>query len=153
MINPSLSDGMLVSEIINPPLIQVKNLQKNYGQFAAVRDINFEVYEGEVFGLIGPDGAGKTTTFHILSGVMESCGGEVDVLGKKPRNARLNIGYLTQQFSLYLDLSIDENLHYIAGLRKVSEINFRQRREKYLKLMNLDQIGDRLAGQLSGGMK
>lgn len=153
MINPSLSDGMLVSEIINPPLIQVKNLQKNYGQFAAVCDINFEVYEGEVFGLIGPDGAGKTTTFHILSGVMESCGGEVDVLGKKPRNARLNIGYLTQQFSLYLDLSIDENLHYIAGLRKVSEINFRQRREKYLKLMNLDQIGDRLAGQLSGGMK
>lgn len=84
MMNPSISDETLISEIINPPLIQVKNLQKNYGQFAAVRGIDFDVYQGEVFGLIGPDGAGKTTTFHILSGVMESSGGEVDVLGKKP---------------------------------------------------------------------
>jgi ABC-2 type transport system ATP-binding protein len=153
MINSSISEQILRPEIINPALIQVKSLQKKYGHFAAVRGINFEVYQGEIFGLIGPDGAGKTTTFHILSGVMESSSGEVDVLGKKPSHARLNIGYLTQQFSLYLDLSIDENLHYIAGLRKVSEINFQQRRDKYLKLMNLDQIGDRLAGQLSGGMK
>jgi len=135
------------------PLIQVENLQKNYGNFAAVRGIHFDVYSGEVFGLIGPDGAGKTTTFHILGGVMEASGGSIDVLGKRPRHARLNIGYLTQQFSLYLDLSIDENLRYVAGLRRVAEADFQQRRDKYLKLMNLEQIGDRLAGQLSGGMK
>jgi ABC-2 type transport system ATP-binding protein len=135
------------------PLIQVDRLQKRYGNLSAVRGITFEVYPGEVFGLIGPDGAGKTTTFHILGGVMEASGGHIDVLGKKPHHARLNIGYLTQQFSLYLDLSIDENLRYIAGLRRVSEADFHQRRAKYLKLMNLDQIGDRLAGQLSGGMK
>jgi ABC-2 type transport system ATP-binding protein len=147
-----------VSETINPddrdiPLIQVHNLRKNYGNFAAVRGIDFKVYPGEIFGLIGPDGAGKTSTFHILSGVMESSGGDVDILGKKPRLARLDMGYLTQQFSLYLDLSVDENLRYIAGLHKVSAANFQQRRDKYLKQMNLDQIGDRLAGQLSGGMK
>jgi ABC-2 type transport system ATP-binding protein len=95
MINSSISEQILRPEIINPALIQVKSLQKKYGHFAAVRGINFEVYQGEIFGLIGPDGAGKTTTFHILSGVMESSSGEVDVLGKKPSHARLNIGYLT----------------------------------------------------------
>lgn len=135
------------------PIIQVAGLQKLYGKLLAVRGINFEVYPGEIFGLIGPDGAGKTTTFHILGGVMEASGGDIDVLGKKPRHARLNIGYLTQQFSLYLDLSIDENLRYVAGLRRVEEADFQHRRQKYLKLMGLERIGDRLAGQLSGGMK
>jgi ABC-2 type transport system ATP-binding protein len=135
------------------PVIRVERLQKHYGQFMAVKGINFEVYVGEIFGLIGPDGAGKTSTFHILGGVMEASGGMADILGQKPRNARLNIGYLTQQFSLYLDLSIDENLRYAAGLRKVSKTDFQQRRQKYLTLMGLEQIGDRLAGQLSGGMK
>jgi ABC-2 type transport system ATP-binding protein len=141
-------------QVISPtPLIQVQNLSKNYGKFTAVKGINFQVHSGEIFGLIGPDGAGKTTTFHILGGVMEFSGGTVDVLGHLPRNARLGIGYLTQQFSLYLDLSIDENLRYSAGLRQVPDQAFLERRSKYLKLMGLDQIGDRLAGQLSGGMK
>lgn len=135
------------------PLIQVTDLHKHYGNLLAVQGITFQVYPGEVFGLIGPDGAGKTTTFHILAGIMEASGGQVDVLGKQPRHARLDIGYLTQQFSLYLDLSIDENLRYVAGLRRVSQADFQVRRAKYLQLMNLDQIGDRLAGQLSGGMK
>jgi ABC-2 type transport system ATP-binding protein len=141
------------TQALSPPLIQVKRLTKTYGNFTAVKGVNFEVYSGEIFGLIGPDGAGKTTTFHILGGVMESSRGEIDVLGRPPRNARLGIGYLTQQFSLYLDLSIDENLRYSAGLRQVPESDFLERRSKYLQLMGLDQIGDRLAGQLSGGMK
>ncbi len=136
-----------------PPVIQVTGLQKHYGQLPAIKGINFEVYPGEIFGLIGPDGAGKTSTFHILGGIMEASSGTIDILGKKPRNARLNIGYLTQQFSLYLDLSIDENLRYVAGLRRVNDHDFQQRRQQYLKLMGLNKIGDRLAGQLSGGMK
>ena len=103
------------------PVIEVVNLQKNYGNFAAVRGINFQVYPGEIFGLIGPDGAGKTTTFHILGGVINPSGGYVDLEGKKPRHVRQTIGYLTQQFSLYLDLSIDENLRYVANLRRVIE--------------------------------
>jgi ABC-2 type transport system ATP-binding protein len=144
------------SALPNPqaaPLIQVVGLTKTYGSFTAVHGISFEVFPGEIFGLIGPDGAGKTTTFHILGGVMESTGGEIDVLGQPPRKARLAIGYLTQQFSLYLDLSIDENLRYSAGLHQVPEPEFQQRRSKYLKLMGLDQIGSRLGRQLSGGMK
>jgi len=135
------------------PVISVRNLSKRYGNFTAVKGIDFEVQQGEIFGLIGPDGAGKTTCFHILGGVMESSGGEVLVLGEAPRIARLNIGYLTQQFSLYLDLSIDENLRYSAGLRQVPDDQFELRRDKYLRLMSLERIGDRLAGQLSGGMK
>ena len=135
------------------PIIQVKGLQKRYGKLAAVRGIDFSVEAGEVFGLIGPDGAGKTTTFHILGGIMEATAGDIQVLGQAPRTARLGIGYLTQQFSLYLDLSIDENLRYIAGLRSVSDRDFAERRARYLRLMSLERFGDRLAGQLSGGMK
>jgi ABC-2 type transport system ATP-binding protein len=134
-------------------VISIRNLTKQYGNFTAVKGINFEVQQGEIFGLIGPDGAGKTTTFHILGGVMESSFGDVQVLGQLPRLARLNIGYLTQQFSLYLDLSIDENLHYSASLRQVPIAQFEERRDKYLRLMGIERIGDRLAGQLSGGMK
>jgi ABC-2 type transport system ATP-binding protein len=135
------------------PIIQVRGLQKHYGRFPAVRGIDFTVQRGEIFGLIGPDGAGKTTTFQILAGVMEASAGEVDVLGRSPRDARLGIGYLTQQFSLYLDLSIDENIRYSAGLREVPPHRLAERRDRYLKLMSLDRFGDRLAGQLSGGMK
>ncbi len=148
-----LTRDLAVDRSLLPPVIQVTGLQKHYGKLLAIKGINFEVYPGEIFGLIGPDGAGKTSTFHILGGVMEASAGTIDVLGKKPRNARLNVGYLTQQFSLYLDLSIDENLRYVAGLRRVAEEDFQQRRQQYLKLMGLEQIGDRLAGQLSGGMK
>lgn len=134
-------------------VIEVAELYKRYGKLTAVRGVNFAVRRGEIFGLIGPDGAGKTTTFHILAGVMEASAGDVWVLGKIPRHARLEIGYLTQQFSLYLDLSIDENLRYSAGLREVSNELFMQRRAKYLGLMGLEKFSDRLAGQLSGGMK
>lgn len=135
------------------PVIQVEGLHKRYGKLTAVRGIDFSVQPGEVFGLIGPDGAGKTTTFHILGGIMEATAGTIQVLGQAPRKARLGIGYLTQQFSLYLDLSIDENLRYIAGLRSVSDRDFADRRAKYLQLMNLERFGSRLAGQLSSGMK
>jgi len=134
-------------------VIQVRELFKRYGKFTAVRGIDFSVFQGEIFGLIGPDGAGKTTTFHILAGVMEASQGEVQVLNRLPREARLATAYLTQQFSLYLDLSIAENLRYSAGLREVPQLQFAQRRAKYLKLMGLEGITDRLAGQLSGGMK
>jgi ABC-2 type transport system ATP-binding protein len=134
-------------------VIQIRNLSKCYGKLVAVKGIDLTIAPGEIFGLIGADGAGKTTTFHILAGVMEATSGEVRVLDKKPRDARLYTGYLTQKFSLYLDLSIDENLRYTAGLRQISEKLYQERRAKYLKLMDLDRFSDRLAGRLSGGMK
>ncbi|MEH2347229.1 MAG: ATP-binding cassette domain-containing protein [Nostoc sp.] len=133
--------------------IKVSNLHKHYGKLVAVQGIDLTINQGEMFGLIGPDGAGKTTTFHILGGVMEATAGEVQVFGQPARDARLRTGYLTQQFSLYLDLSIDENLRYAAGLRQVSDDLLQERRQKYLTLMSLERFGDRLAGQLSGGMK
>lgn len=101
--------------------IKVHSLHKHYGNLAAVRGIDFSVHKGEMFGLIGPDGAGKTSTFHILGGVMEATAGEVQIFNQPARDARLITGYLTQQFSLYLDLSIDENLRYAAGLRQVAD--------------------------------
>lgn len=135
------------------PIVKVQGLKKSYGALEAVKGLDFDIFEGEIFGLIGPDGAGKTTTFHVLGGVMEQSAGSASVIGQKPRDVRLEIGYLTQQFSLYLDLSVAENLRYVAGLREVEKDDFAERSQKYLKLMNIERFSSRLAGQLSGGMK
>lgn len=135
------------------PAIEVRGLCKSYGKTEAVAGIDLSIGRGEIFGLIGPDGAGKTTTFGILAGVLPPSSGQVRVLGLSARDARLATGYLTQRFSLYLDLSIDENLHYSAGLREVGPEDFEARRTRYLGLMGLERFGERLAGQLSGGMK
>ncbi|MBA3859415.1 MAG: ABC transporter ATP-binding protein [Cyanobacteria bacterium PR.3.49] len=145
---PWCSDTMSVE-----PVVTVKNLVKNYGQTQAVKNLNFAINPGELFGLIGPDGAGKTTTFHILGGIMDATAGEVLALGIKPRDVRLQIGYLTQQFSLYTDLSIEENLKYVAGIREVPADEFEERKYKYLRAMDLLRFKERLAGKLSGGMK
>lgn len=133
--------------------IQIRDLYKQYGQLVAVKGIDLTIKQGEIFGLIGADGAGKTTTFHILAGVMSATSGKVRMLEKNPRDARLYTSYLTQKFSLYLDLSIDENLRYTAGLCQVAPKLYQQRRAKYLKLLDLERFSDRLAGRLSGGMK
>lgn len=134
-------------------MVTVSGLKKSYGNFAAVKGIDFQINEAEIFGLIGPDGAGKTSTFHILGGIMNKSAGDVFVLGQDPRNVRLEIGYLTQTFSLYMDLSVDENIEYAARIREVPEKEFKERRQRYLKIMSLNNFGDRLAGNLSGGMK
>ncbi|HVA32836.1 MAG TPA: ATP-binding cassette domain-containing protein, partial [Candidatus Baltobacteraceae bacterium] len=88
--------------------VALRHLRKRYGELEAVRDISFEVAKGEIFGFIGPDGAGKSTTFEILSGVMNPTSGEVDVFGQSARDARLKTGYLTQGFTLYHDLTVME---------------------------------------------
>jgi ABC-2 type transport system ATP-binding protein len=137
----------------NQTTIYVRGLYKHYGKTIALRGIDLEIRRGELFGLIGPDGAGKTSTFNILGGVMEATAGEAKILGLPARDARNYAGYLTQQFSLYPDLSVDENIYYSAGLRLVPENQLDERRTKYLKLMQLDSFRDRLAGRLSGGMK
>jgi ABC-2 type transport system ATP-binding protein len=135
------------------PTIQVQGLRQHYGSHAAVEGIDFSVYPGEIFGLMGTNGAGKTTTLQILAGVRQATAGRVQVLGQQPQAVRHAIGYLTQQFSLYLDLSVDENLRYSAKVRRVPEAVFQQRRTKYLQWVGLAGVADRLAGQLSGGMK
>jgi ABC-2 type transport system ATP-binding protein len=128
-------------------------LSKNYGTITALDKVSFQVQPGEIFGLIGADGAGKTTAFRIMGGVMAQGGGEVQVLDTTPREARPGVGYLTQPFSLFPDLSVDENLNYAASVREVPEEDFKERRERYFKLFELIKFTDRLAGRLSGGMK
>lgn len=135
------------------PAIRVQGLHKHYGKVAAVRGIDFTIGKGEIFGLIGPDGAGKTSTFQILAGVMEATAGVVEVLGTTPHAARLQTGYVTQKFSLYQDLSIEENLRYNARLRRVSDAEFARQAPKLLESVGLQPFAHRLAGQLSGGMK
>ncbi|KAF3889695.1 MULTISPECIES: ATP-binding cassette domain-containing protein [Nostocales] len=138
----------------NTPVISIRDLRHCYNKhIEAVAGINLDIYQSEIFGLIGPDGAGKTTTFQILSGVMEQTSGIVEVFNSKPWDVRLQMGYLTQRFSLYQDMSIWENIRYAAGLREVSEAVLKTRSDRYLKLLDLAQFKDRLAGRLSGGMK
>jgi ABC-2 type transport system ATP-binding protein len=133
--------------------IDVRGLRKRYGALEAVRGISFEVQRGEIFGLIGADGAGKTTTFQILAGVMEATGGTAEIFGRPARDARSRTGYLTQTFSLYPDLSVTENIRYIGELRHVPPAEIDVRGARYLKMFDMDRFSKRLAAQLSGGMK
>src|SRR5688572_26183793 len=98
----------LRSRMPDTPAIHVQGLTKNYAQVEAVRGLNLDVNRGEIFGLIGPDGAGKTTTFQILGGLMQATSGDIRMLGRDPREARPDVGYLTQAFSLYPDLTVEE---------------------------------------------
>ena len=134
-------------------VIRTRDLRKNYGPIEAIRGIDLEIHQGEIFGLIGPDGAGKTTTFQILAGIMEATSGAVEVFGKPARESRSAVGYLTQTFSLYPDLSVAENIRYVGDLRRVAPQEIAGRGDRYLRLFDMDRFKDRLAGQLSGGMK
>src|SRR5882757_9377098 len=148
--NTGAHDGR---EANRPCAIRVQDLRKNYGAIQAVRGISLEVAAGEIFGLIGPDGAGKTTTFQILAGVMEATSGVAEVFSQPARETRSQTGYLTQTFSLYPDLSVSENIRYIGDLRRVPPEEIASRGKKYLQMFDMDRFADRLAGRLSGGMK
>src|SRR5262245_1267069 len=133
--------------------IRVIGLKKNYGSVEAVRGIDLSVAHAEIFGLIGPDGAGKSSVFQILGGVMPATSGEVIILGRPPRETRSYVGYLTQVFSLYHDLSVAENLRYMGELRRLSREEIESRGERYLTMFGMARFKNRLAGKLSGGMK
>ena len=133
--------------------IRVEGLWQRYGKIEAVRGIDLTVAEGEIFGLIGPDGAGKTSTFQVLAGVREATSGKVEVFGQPARDARSRTGYLTQTFSLYPDLTVAENIRYIGELRRVAPDEIKKRSQQYLKMFDMDRFADRLADKLSGGMK
>ncbi len=134
-------------------VISVDNLRKKYGGLEAVKGIALKIKRGEIFGLIGPDGAGKTSVFQILSGVMAETAGEISIYGKRPREARSFVGYLTQAFSLYQDLTVAENLRYVGELRLLDRKEIDERGMHYLQLFDMARFTGRLAGRLSGGMK
>ncbi|MBV8583187.1 MAG: ABC transporter ATP-binding protein, partial [Candidatus Eremiobacteraeota bacterium] len=133
--------------------VALRDLRKRYGDIEAVRGLTFEVERGEIFGFIGPDGAGKTTTFQILAGVMNPTSGRAEVFGQSARDARLRTGYLTQGFTLYHDLTVMENIRYIGDLRLAPRETVVARGRHYLQLFGMDPFEDRLAGNLSGGMQ
>lgn len=137
------------------PIIKIENLKKSYGEIDAVREISFEVAKGEMFGLVGPDGAGKTTTIRILCGLLNPDKGTATLIDKdiaKEKQAVQNqIGYLSQRFSLYGDLTVDENIEFFADIHNVK--NYKSRRDELLEFTRLTNFRDRLADNLSGGMK
>ena len=135
------------------PAIAVHSLVKRYGAVEAVRGIDLEVQQGEIFGLIGPDGAGKTSTFQVLAGVMEATSGEALIFGRPAREMRSQTGYLTQTFSLYPDLTVEENIRYSGDLRRIPPEEIAERGMKYLRMFSMNRFTARLAGKLSGGMK
>jgi ABC-2 type transport system ATP-binding protein len=135
------------------PAIEVRNLIKRYGTLEAVRGINLEVHPGEIFGLIGPDGAGKTSTFQILAGVMEATSGSTNIFDHPARETRSQTGYLTQTFSLYPDLTVAENIRYSGDLRRIPPADIAARGQQYLRMFDMDRFSSRLAGKLSGGMR
>ncbi len=135
------------------PAIEIRGLAKRYGAVQAVDGVDLEVRAGEIFGLIGPDGAGKTSIFQILGGVMEATAGTARLLGEPAREVRALVGYLTQAFSLYPDLSVAENLRYVGDLRRVPRDAIEDRGRRYLAMFGMEGFTGRLAGRLSGGMK
>ncbi len=137
--------------------IKLLHLTRSFGAVRAVEDVSFTVATGEIFGLVGPDGAGKTTTMRLLTGVMEPTGGEAWVMGKHVvRDAEAvkeDIGYMSQRFGLYPDLTVDENIQFYADLYGVPTQGREQKIHELLSFSNLTPFKKRQAGRLSGGMK
>ena len=135
--------------------VEFVDVRKSFGATRAVDGLSFDVVRGEMFGVIGPDGAGKTTSLRLICGLLAPDSGRVTMLGVEPfrdrRTATAAIGYLSQRFSLYGDLSIDENIAFFAEIHGVRD--FAARRTRLLELTGLVKFRDRLADRLSGGMK
>jgi ABC-2 type transport system ATP-binding protein len=137
--------------------IRTKDLCRRFGGTTAVDSLSLAVEEGELFGLVGPDGAGKTTVMRLLAGILDPSDGEAWVMGNSVRTAagRIHeeIGYMSQRFGLYPDLSVMENLHFYADMYGISRRDRGPRVEELLSFANLAPFRNRLAGNLSGGMK
>ncbi|HET6342770.1 MAG TPA: ABC transporter ATP-binding protein [Gemmatimonadota bacterium] len=139
------------------PAIRVEGLGRRFGPVVAVDGIHFDVARGELFGLVGPDGAGKTTTLRMLAGVLRPTSGDALVNGvsvaRDPEGIRHAIAYMPQRFGLYGDLTVRENLDFYADLFGVPAAGRGERLERLYRFSGLGPFEDRLAGKLSGGMK
>jgi len=135
--------------------IEMTNVSKRYGATEALIAVTLDVQRGEMFGLIGSDGAGKTTAIRLMCGLLRPDAGAIRVLGHDPvrehRAVTERVGYLSQRFSLYGDLTIDENIAFFAEIHGVRD--YRQRRDQLLEMTQLTSFRARLADRLSGGMK
>jgi ABC-2 type transport system ATP-binding protein len=138
-------------------LISVRDLHKSFGTNPAVGGVSFRIQSGEIYGLVGADGAGKTTTIRLLCGALTPDQGEIQVAGYDIRHqveqARSHIGYLSQRFSLYEDLTVLENIRFFAEVRGLKSDSWYPRCMEILEFVGLAEYKDRFAGKLSGGMK
>lgn len=144
-------------EMSEKPVLVARGLTKSFGAVHAVCNVSLDLNPGEIYGLVGPDGAGKTTLLRLLCGVLSLSGGTVTVggvdLAQEPESARMGMGYLSQRFSLYEDLTVLENLHFFAEMRGIERKDWQPRSQWVLEFVGLWQFRNRRAGQLSGGMK
>lgn len=141
----------------NKTVISVTNLVKKFGSFVANDNLTFEVFEGEIFGFLGANGAGKTTAIRILSGLSEPTSGKVMVAGfdakKEPELIKKNIGYMCQKFSLYEDLTVKENIKLYGGIYGMPKRLILERTESLLASLHFEEYGDRLISSLPLGLK
>ena len=139
------------------PAVVVENLEKRFGRFVAVARISFQVAKGEVFGFLGPNGAGKSTTIRMLCGILTPSSGTGTVAGfnvrTQPERIKQNIGYMSQRFSLYQDLTVEENIDFYSGIYGIPAARKRERKEWVIEMAGLAGHRHRLTSVLSGGWK
>jgi ABC-2 type transport system ATP-binding protein len=144
-------------DISNEVVVQVSNLIKKFDSFTAVDSISFQVKRGEVFGFLGPNGAGKTTTIRMLCGLLNPTSGSGKVGGfdiyTQAEKIKENIGYMSQRFSLYQDLTVEENIDFYSGIYKVPQNKKRERKEWVLRMAGIENKRNSLTRELSGGWK
>lgn len=137
--------------------IEVNNLTKKFDDFTAVDSINFDVKQGEIFGFLGANGAGKSTTIRMLIGVLGPTSGDAMVAGysimKDPEMVKRHIGYMSQKFSLYNDLTVAENIRFYAGVYGLDGKKYQERKQWVLKVANLENMENMLTSSLPGGIK
>jgi len=137
--------------------VSVQSLEKKFGAFVAVNKISFEVKRGEIFGFLGPNGAGKSTTIRMLCGIITPTSGSGRVGGfdinKQQEEIKQYIGYMSQKFSLYDDLTVEENINFYGGIYKIPQAKLKARKEEIIKLADIEPFRNRLTKTLSGGWK
>ncbi|WP_456460644.1 ABC transporter ATP-binding protein [Lutibacter sp.] len=138
-------------------VIQVKNLTKKFGDFTAVDNITFEVKQGEIFGFLGANGAGKTTAMKMLIGISKPTSGEANVADfdvyTNPEDIKKNIGYMSQKFALYDDLTVKENITFFGGIYGLSKSIIKQKSEALINELGLQEVANELVGSLPLGWK
>lgn len=138
-------------------LVQASHLKKSFGDNHAVDGVSLEIAAGEIYGLVGADGAGKTTTIRLLVGALKADSGQVEICGydinRQTEQARSQFGYLSQRFSMYEDLTVLENIRFFAEVRGLKSDEYLPRCMEILEFVGLEKFSYRRAGQLSGGMK
>lgn len=137
--------------------VRVKDLERRFGSFVAVNRVSFEVGKGEIFGFLGPNGAGKSTTIRILCGLLAPSGGTGTVAGfdivKEAERIKAHIGYMSQKFSLYEDLTVEENINFYGGIYSIAEEKKKERKEWVIRMAGLGERRSTRTSLLAGGWK